>query len=187
MSIVPVQFFLTKGVGVHQKEMRAFENALRDAGIQTCNLIKTSSIIPPGCRRISVEEGMKQTPPGQITFAVLAQSQTNEPGQLIAAGIGMAQPKDKTIHGYLTELESAIGRTEDDVIQDVIEMAIENLATQWNPAFDGEKVYRKGKKNYTLEGRDVSVDSIVQTALGAENNQFTVVIAAAVFVYEVRG
>ena len=186
MANIPVQFFLTKGVGVHQKDMRAFENALRDAGIHTCNLVKTSSIIPPGCRRITVEEGMKQIPPGQITFAVLAQSQTNEPGQLVTAGIGMAQPKDKTLHGYLTEVESIIGRTEEDVEQDVIEMAVENLVTEWNPKFDGEKVYRKGKKNYRLEGRDVSVDSIVQSARGAENNQFTVVIAAAVFVYEVR-
>ena len=80
MAIIPVQFFLTKGVGVHQKDMRAFENALRDAGIHTCNLVKTSSVIPPGCRRITMEEGMKQIPPGQITFAILAQSQTNEPG-----------------------------------------------------------------------------------------------------------
>ena len=34
--------------------------------------------------------------------------------------------------------------------QDVIEMAIENLVL-WNPKFDGEKVFRKGKKNYELK------------------------------------
>ncbi|HET7897052.1 MAG TPA: arginine decarboxylase, pyruvoyl-dependent, partial [Flavisolibacter sp.] len=186
MSIVPVQFFLTKGVGVHQKDMRAFENALRDAGIHTCNLIKTSSILPPGCQRISPEEGMKKISPGQITFAVMAQSQTNEPGQSITAGIGMAQPKDKTLHGYLAELEGIIGRTEEDVKKDVIEMAIENLATEWNPTFDGENVYRKGKKNYRLENRDVSVDSIVQSARGAGKNQYTIVITAAVFIYEIQ-
>lgn len=45
MSIIPVQFFLTKGVGMHQKEVRIYENALRDAGTQTCNLIKTLSVI----------------------------------------------------------------------------------------------------------------------------------------------
>ena len=128
---------------------------------------------------------MKKIPPGQITFAVLAQSETNEPGQLISAGIGMAQPKDKSIHGYLAELESVIGRTEEDVEQDVIEMAIENLGTEWNQKFDVEKVYRKGKKNYRLENRDVLVDSVVQSARGAEKNQYTVVVAAAVFIYEV--
>ena len=184
MAIVPTKFFLTKGTGVHEKEMRAFEEALRDAGIHYCNLIKTSSIIPPGCKRISPEEGKKYLKPGQITFAIIAQSQTNEPGQLVSAAIGVAQPKDKTQHGYLTELESVMGRTDEDVEQDVIEMALENLVTEWNPKFDGEKVYRKGKKNYRLEERDIAVDSIVESARGAEKNQFTVVVAVAVLVYE---
>jgi arginine decarboxylase len=185
MGIVPKMFFLTKGVGVHQKDLRAFEEALRDAGINTCNLIKTSSVIPRGCKRVTREEGMKYIQPGQITFAVLAQSQTNEPGQQVVAGIGMAQPKDPSLYGYLTELEEIIGRTDEDVEQDVIEMAIENLATEWNPKFDGDKVYRKGKKNYKLEGKDVMVDSIVQSARGAENNQYTIALAAAVFIYDV--
>lgn len=185
MKIVPTKFFLTKGVGIHEKELRAFEEALRDAGIHTCNLIKTSSVIPPGCKRINVEEGMKMIPPGQITFAVLAQSQTNEPGQIISAGIAMAQPKDKSIHGYLTEVEEAIGRTAEDVEQDCIEMAIENLITeQKKKSFDGESVYRKGKKNYTIQGMDIAVDCLVSSAQGAEKNKYTVVLVAAVFIYE---
>ena len=109
---------------------------------------------------------------------------TNEPGQIITAGIGMAQPKDKTQHGFLTEAEEIIGRTPEDVEQDVVEMAIENLVTQWNKKFDGEEVFRKGKKNYNIEGQDILVDSIVQSAKGAEKNQFTIVVALAVFIYD---
>src|SRR4051812_24991069 len=184
MAIVPTKFFFTKGTGIHEKYMRAFEEALRDAGVHTCNFIKTSSVIPPGCKLISREEGVKLLCPGQITFAIIAESITNEPGQIISAGIGMAQPKDKSQHGFLTEVEEAIGRTAEDVEQDVIEMAIENLITQKNPKFDGEKVYRKGKKNYSIEGQDILVDSIVQSAEGAEKNQYTVVVALAVFIYD---
>ena len=183
MAIIPTKFFFTKGTGIHEKDMRAFEEALRSAGVHTCNFIKTSSVIPPGCKLISKEEGVKLLQPGQITFAVIAQSMTNEPGQIVTAGIGMAQPKDKTKHGFLTEAEEIIGRTPEDVEQDVIEMAIENLITQSNPKFDGEKVFRKGKKNYEVEGEDILVDSIVESAKGAEKNQFTVVIAIAVFIY----
>lgn len=135
------QIFFTKGIGVHEKDMRAFEEALRDAGVHTCNFVKVSSVIPPGCKLISKEEGIKLLRPGQITFAIMAQSMTNEPEQIITAGIGMAQPKDKTQHGFLTEAEEIIGRTAEDVEQDVIEMSIENLITQWNPKFDGEKVF----------------------------------------------
>jgi len=122
--------------------------------------------------------------PGQITFAVIAQSETNETGQIVSAGIGMAQPKDKTQHGFLAEAEEVIGRTSEDVEQDVIEMAIENLIAQTSPKFDAEKVFRKGKKNYSIEGQDILVDSVVASAEGAEKNQFTVVVALAVFVYD---
>jgi arginine decarboxylase len=184
MAIVPTKFFFTKGTGIHEKDMRAFEEALRDAGVHTCNFIKTSSVIPPGCKLISKEEGVKLLRPGQITFAIIAQSMTNEPGQIITAGIGMALPKDKTEHGFLTEVEEAIGRTADDVEQDVIEMAIENLIVQKKPKFDAEKVFRRGKKKYNIEGQDILVDSIVQSAQGAEKNQYTIVIALAVFIYE---
>ena len=76
MAIVPKQFFFTKGIGIHEKDMRAFEEALRDAGVHTCNFIKTSSVIPPGCKLISKEEGIKLLQPGQITFAIMAQSMT---------------------------------------------------------------------------------------------------------------
>lgn len=182
MIIVPKKFFFTSGVGTHEKPMRAFEQALRGAGVQHCNLVKISSIIPPDCVQISREEGLALLKPGQVTFAVRAEAQTNEPGQLIGGGIGMAHPKDNTMHGYLTEVEEAIGREEDDIEQDVIEMAIENLVTDWGHKFDGEDVFRKGKKNYELYNHEVRVDSIVQTAKGAEGNLYTVVFVGAIFI-----
>lgn len=63
-------------------------------------------------------------------------------------------------------------------------MAIENLIAQKNPKFDGQKVFRRGKKNYSIEGQDILVDSVVESAQGAEKNQFTVVVALAVFIYD---
>jgi len=45
-------------------------------------------------------------------------------------------------------------------------------------------VFRKGKKNYSIAGQDILVDSVVQSARGAERNQFTVVVAIAVFIYD---
>lgn len=153
MAIVPSKFFFTKGTGVHEKDMRAFEEALRDAGVHTCNFIKTSSVIPPGCKLISREEGVKLLTPGQITFAIMAQSMTNEPGQIITAGIGMAQPKDKTQHGFLTEVEEIIGRTAEDVEQDVIEMAIENWSPNGIQNLMEKKYFAKGRKITALKDR----------------------------------
>ena len=85
MHFVPSRIFLTKGVGTHKLELRSFEMALRDAGIEKCNLVRVSSILPPRCKIISRKQGEPMLQPGQITFAVLAQISTNEPHRLIAA------------------------------------------------------------------------------------------------------
>ena len=54
--MVPTKVFLTKGVGVQKDRLASFEAALRDAGIEKCNLVYVSSILPPNCKIISKEE-----------------------------------------------------------------------------------------------------------------------------------
>jgi arginine decarboxylase len=61
--MIPKYFFLTKGVGRHKEQLQSFELALRDAGIQYCNIVSVSSIIPPGCKKISKERGLKMIRP----------------------------------------------------------------------------------------------------------------------------
>jgi arginine decarboxylase len=68
--------------------------ALRDAGIEKYNIVTVSSIFPPDCKLISKEQGIRDLEPGQITFAMLARKNTNEPIRLVSAAIGRAQPKD---------------------------------------------------------------------------------------------
>ena len=58
--MIPAKAFLVRGKGVHEDELVSFELALRDAGIEKYNLIEISSILPPGCRMISKEEGLKK-------------------------------------------------------------------------------------------------------------------------------
>ena len=55
--LVPKKMFFTKGVGSHKHELRSFELALRDAGIEKCNIVHVSSIFPPNCELISKNEG----------------------------------------------------------------------------------------------------------------------------------
>ena len=80
--MIPKYFFLTKGVGKHKENLSSFELALRDAGIQHCNIVTVSSIIPPGCRLIPKEKGVQMLQPGEITFVVLARNSTDEPHRL---------------------------------------------------------------------------------------------------------
>jgi arginine decarboxylase len=184
MKLIPTRYFLTKGIGIHEKDLRSREQALRDAGVDVCNLIKVSSVIAPGCKRIPREEGMKELYPGMMTFAVQAISATNEPSQIVSAGIGVAQPKDDKYYGYMTEIEEMIGIEANDVAHDVEEMAIENLISCWGIKTDGEDVIRKGKKHYEFDGRKVEVDSLVASAKGDENRLWTTVFVAAIYLFD---
>ena len=105
-KMIPKYFFLTKGVGKHKEQLQSFELALRDAGIQQCNLVNVSSIVPPECKLVSREQGLKMIQPGEITFVVLARNATNEPHRLVASSIGVAIPSGKNQYGYLSEHHS---------------------------------------------------------------------------------
>ena len=75
---VPTKVFFTKGVGSHRDELRSFELALKDAGIERLNLVHVSSIYPPQCKIITKEEGTKLIAPGSIAFCVMARQASNE-------------------------------------------------------------------------------------------------------------
>ncbi len=96
MAFVAKKIFLTKGVGKHRERLSSFELALRNAGIAACNIVRVSSIFPPNCKLISRSEGLKHIEPGQVAFTVISENSTREAHRLIAAGIGLALPADKS-------------------------------------------------------------------------------------------
>ena len=107
----PSKIFFTKGVGRHKDYLQSFELALRHAGIEKFNLVMVSSIYPPGCKRVTKEQGVSLIEPGQITFCVMARNFTNEPNRLIASSIGVALPSDDSHYGYISE-HHPFGETE---------------------------------------------------------------------------
>ena len=80
---IPKSFFLTRGIGTHREQLTAFELALRDADIEQQNLVTVSSILPPGCVEMERDAGVATLRPGEITFAVMARSEANEPGRRV--------------------------------------------------------------------------------------------------------
>ena len=54
--MVPKKVFFTNGVGRHKHELQSFELALRNAGIEKCNLVNVSSIVPPNCKIVSKQK-----------------------------------------------------------------------------------------------------------------------------------
>ena len=69
---IPKELFLTKGVGTHREQLHSFELALRNPGIEKCNLAQVPSIMPPDSKIISRTESLKRLRPGAITFFVMS-------------------------------------------------------------------------------------------------------------------
>jgi len=178
--MIPRFFFLTKGVGKHKEYLQSFELALRSAGIQHCNIVNVSSIVPPGCKLISREKGLKMLKPGEITFVVLAKNSTNEPHRLIAASVGVAIPSGRENYGYLAEHHS-FGQT-DEVAGDYAEdLAATMLATTMGFQFDPETAWDERKQLFKTSGLIIKTANITQSATGEKNDVWTTVVAAAVF------
>lgn len=183
MTLIPNKLFLTKGVGKHKDKLQSFELALRNAGIQHCNLVNVSSIIPPKCEIIPTEKGRNLLKPGQIAFVVLAQNSTNEPNRLISASIGLALPKDRSFYGYLSEYHS-YGESAKKAGDYAEDLAATMLATTLGIEFDPDKAWDEKKQVFRMSGKIVRTSSITQTARGDLNGLWTTVVACAVFIID---
>jgi len=177
--MVPTEVFFTKGVGRHKNRLQSFELALRHAGIEKCNLVRVSSIFPPGAKIISRSRGLENLAPGEITYVVLADASTNEPSRLVGAGIGLAQPASGDQYGYISE-HHGYGMIERAVADLVEDMAATMLATTLGIEFDFETAYDERKEIYKMSGKIIRTRATVQTAEGDKNGLWTTVIAAAV-------
>lgn len=178
---VPRKFFLTRGVGIHREKLASFEMALRDSGIAHFNLVRVSSIYPPGCQRVKPEEGLAEMRPGQVVHVVMSEAATNEPSRLMAASVGLAIPKDVQQFGYLSEHHS-FGETKQKAGDYAENLAAEMLATVLGAKFDPDKSWDENREIWRISGKFVSTTNITQTALGAKDGRWTTVIAAAVLI-----
>ena len=182
LPMVPRFVFFTKGCGVHRQRLQSFEQALRRAGIAPLNLVRVSSIFPPGCAVISRERGLQRLHPGEITFVVIAQAETDEPNRLVSASIGLATPSDPTVYGYLSE-HHGFGQTAKKSGDYAEDLAATMLASTLGIEFDPDKDYDQRREIYRMSGRIVRTRSITQSAEGDTDGLWTTVVAAAVLLF----
>jgi arginine decarboxylase len=181
--MIPKKVFFVKGAGVHKDKLASFELALRDAGIETQNLVYVSSILPPNCEIVPRAKGIAQLKPGQITFCVMARIETSEPNRLISSAIGLAVPKNTNTYGYLSEHHS-FGEKADIAGDYAEDLAATMLATTLGIEFDPEKAWDERKQEYITSGKIIRTTNTCQSAEGNKNGLWTTVISAAVFLME---
>jgi len=184
LKIIPKRMFFTTGVGYHSKKLQSFELALRDAGIEKCNLVTVSSIFPPNCKIVSRSEGLKRLQAGQITFVVMAQNCTNEPGRLVSSAVGLARPKDKLQYGYISE-HHAFGETIRQSADFAEDLAATMLASTLGIEMDADKAWDERKQLYiTDKNRQFVSRSSAKAAKGHKDSLYTTVIACAVMLLD---
>ncbi len=179
--MIPKKVFFTKGVGIHKDNLASFELALRNAGIEKCNLVNVSSILPPYCKEIKKESGFAELKAGEITFVVMARNSTNEPNRLVSAAIGVAVPKEKNNYGYLSE-HHAFGETAKKSGEYAEDLAATMLASTLGIPFDSDQAWDERKQVYKASEHIFKTRNICQSAQGNKDGLWTTVIAAAVFI-----
>jgi arginine decarboxylase len=176
---VPKQLFFTKGVGIHREKLSSFELALRDAKIACYNLVRVSSIYPPGCQEISIEKGVPQLQPGQILHVVISECATAEPIRLIAASVGVAIPRDRTTFGYLSE-HHAYGQTAKVAADYAEDLAADMLATVLGVEFNPDSSWDEKREVWKIADVIYKTKEVTQSAIGNKDGLWTTVVAAAV-------
>jgi arginine decarboxylase len=171
--------FFTKGKGVHKDHLTSFELALRDAKISDLNIVSVSSIKPPRCKIIGLQEGRNYLVPGQVVFAIMARQSTNEPNRLIAASVGLAAPADDGQYGYLSEHHST-GETAQKAGDYAEDMAMERLATTMGLPNDDSLTWDEKQEQWRFSGKIYKTQNFTQSAEGHKEGLWTTVVSAAV-------
>ncbi len=118
---MPKRYFLVSGASDGYTPLNAFDGALLQAGIGNTNIIKMSSIVPPGCLLCEPFP----LPPGALVPAAYAAITSDVPGEVIAAGVAVVLPVDERQNGLIMEYSGKGGR--DQIEQIVRNMAVEGM------------------------------------------------------------
>ncbi|MDR8391567.1 arginine decarboxylase, pyruvoyl-dependent [Aliifodinibius sp. S!AR15-10] len=121
MVKTPNVFCLVKGASEGRTRLNAFDNALLNAGVGDTNLIRMSSILPPGAQQRTIDD--LDLPKGGLIPLAYATIDSTTPGRYISSAIAVGIPEDDSEPGVIMEFEdhSKLENVEDIVQQMVID------------------------------------------------------------------
>ncbi len=118
MLPLPKKYFITAASAEGNTKLTAFDGALLKARVGNTNLLRVSSILPPGCEYCPD----LIIPAGSLLPIAYGAITSTEPGQLISAAVGVGIKKDS--FGVIMEFSGHCGKTEAEaVIRQMVEEA----------------------------------------------------------------
>lgn len=127
MLPIPTSYFVTAASAEGKSELNAFDNALLKAGVGDINLLRVSSILPPG----AVYVPDYQFVPGSLVPIAYGSIVSETPGEIISAAVAVGISENT--FGVIMEFSGKCSKkeAEDAVINMVKEaFANRNLALQ---------------------------------------------------------
>ncbi len=86
MKTIPELYFIGAAAAEGEHPLTAFDAALLKIGIGDCNLVRVSSILPPGCRQAPDDFHL---PDGALVPTVYGMASSTRPGERVAAAVGL--------------------------------------------------------------------------------------------------
>lgn len=103
MVQTPNVYCLVSGAAEGNTKLNAFDNALLEAGVGDTNLMRMSSICPPGAQQVSRNE--ITLPGGALVPLAYAHIDSQTPQMWIASAVAMGIPEDPSEPGVIMEFE----------------------------------------------------------------------------------
>jgi arginine decarboxylase len=117
----PRKYTLVAGAAEGRTRLNAFDNALLKAGLGNLNLLRVSSILPPGAERVAT----LAIPPGTLTPTAYGTITSEVEGERIAAAIGVGRA-DSGDYGVIMEFSGRCSRNEaEEAVRAMLEEAFE--------------------------------------------------------------
>jgi arginine decarboxylase len=116
----PTKFFLVSGSSEGFSLLNAFDGALLASGVGDTNLVKMSSILPPGCEEIKPPP--VPMPQGALVPVAYASLYSDVPGEVISSAVAIGIPKDINRAGLIMEYSA---RAEESVVVEKVKKMVE--------------------------------------------------------------
>jgi arginine decarboxylase len=125
----PTKFFLVSGSSDGFSLLNAFDGALLASGVGDTNLVRMSSILPPGCTEIKPRP--KALPQGALVPVAYASITCEVPGETISAAVAIGIPEDASLAGLIMEYSATADET--TVCSQVIKMVERGMEVRRRP------------------------------------------------------
>ncbi len=125
----PTTFFLVSGSSEGFSLLNAFDGALMASGVGDTNLVRMSSILPPGC--VEVKPAPVPMPQGALVPVAYASLYSDVPGEIISSAVAIGIPQDRSLAGLIMEYSAKA--EEEIVVQQVKKMVEKGMEQRKRP------------------------------------------------------